>query len=73
MESGQKNEMVGIFRGRTPEDCFLASILNTAVIEVLHDPGILLLGMYLKKTKTSNSKRHMHLSVHSSTIYNCQD
>ena len=58
MESGQKNEMVGISRGRTP---------------VLHDPGILLPGMYLKKTNNSNSKRHMHPRVHSSSIYNCQD
>lgn len=57
----------------SPKDCLLVSNLHIGVIEVLYDPGILLLSIYLKETKTSNSKRHTHPSVHRSTIYSCQD
>ena len=30
-------------------------------------------GIYLKKNKKSNSKRYMHPSDHSRTVYNSQD
>ena len=39
--------------------------------QILYDSAISLLGMYPKKSH--NSKRHMHPSVHCSTIYNSQD
>ena len=42
-------------------------------IEQPYDPAILLLGIYPKKMKNINLKRHMHPSVHSSIIYNSQD
>ena len=31
------------------------------------------MGIYLKKIKNANLKKHMHLNVHSSIIYNCKD
>ena len=40
-------------------------------IELSYDPAILLLVIY--REKKHNSKRHMHPSVHFSTIYNSQD
>ena len=46
-------------------------ILKKLKIELLYDPTIPLLGMYLEKTL--NLKRCLYLSVHSSTIYNSQD
>ena len=39
----------------------------------LHDPSVLLLGIYLKKTKNTNLKKCMHCNVRSSIIYNNQD
>ena len=39
-------------------------------IELPHDPAIPLLGIHSEKM---NLKRHMHPSVHCSTIYNSQD
>ena len=42
--------------------------LKKLKMEPPHDPAILLLGIYLKKTKT-----RMHPNVHSSFIYNYQD
>ena len=44
--------------------------LNT---ELLYDPAIPLLGIYLKKTKNANLERYMHPNVPSSIIYNSQD
>ena len=42
-------------------------------LELPYDPTILLLGIYpARKDKNSNSKRYMHPSVHSSTVYNSQ-
>ena len=38
--------------------------------ELPHDPAIPLLGIHSEKM---NLKRHMHPSVHCSTIYNSQD
>ena len=52
--------------------------LKKLKIELPYDPATLLLGIYLKKTKTKQnktnikSKRYMPLNVRS-TIYNCQD
>ena len=42
-------------------------------IELLYDPAISFLGIYLKKMKTLNLKRYMLPSVHSSTVYSSQD
>ena len=42
-------------------------------IEPPYDPAIPFLGIYPEKTKTLNSKRYMHLNVHSSIIYYSQD
>ena len=44
-------------------------------IELLYDSAIPLLGIYLKNetNKNANPKRYMHLNVHDSIIYNCQD
>ena len=46
------------------------AFLKKLKIELPNDPAIPLLGIYLEKTKTQIQKRHIHLSVHSSTIYN---
>ena len=45
--------------------------LKKLKIELPYDPAIPLLGIYAEKT--INSKRHMHPSVHCSTIYKSQD
>ena len=42
-------------------------------IELLYDPAIPLLGIYLEKTTTLIPKGYMYPNVHSSTIYNRQD
>ena len=42
-------------------------------VELPYDLAILLLGIYLKKNKNTNSKRHMHPNVHISIICNSQD
>ena len=42
-------------------------------IHLPYYPAISLLDIYLKKNENSNSKRYMHPSVHSRTIYNSQD
>ena len=47
--------------------------LKKLEIELPYDSAIQLLGMYLKKTKNTNLKRYMHLSVHRSIIYNWQN
>ena len=47
--------------------------LKTLKIELSYDPAIPLLGIYLKKNKSTNLKRYMHPNIHSSIIYNCQD
>ena len=47
--------------------------LKELKIELQYDTAIPLLGIYLKKNKNTNSKRYVHLNVHSSIIYNCQD
>ena len=41
-------------------------------LELPCDPANLLLDLYPKKPK-ANLKRYMHPSVHSSTIYSCQE
>ena len=41
-------------------------------MELLHDPVIPLLAMYLKKTKTK-SKEYLHYYGHCSFVYNNQD
>ena len=46
--------------------------LEKVKMEIVYDPATPLLGTY-QKNKNTNSKRHMHPSVHSSIIYNCQD
>ena len=51
----------------------LWKLLKKLKIELLFDPTIPLLGIYLKKTKNTNSKGYMHPNVHSSIIYNYQD
>ena len=51
-------------------------VLKKIKIELLCDPAILLLGIYLKKMKKKNKKqfqRYMHPNVHRSIIYNRQD
>ena len=48
------------------------SFLKKLKMEIVYDPATPLLGTY-QKNKNTNSKRHMHPSVHSSIIYNCQD
>ena len=40
--------------------------------ELPHDPAIPLLGIYPKNPQNTNSKRYMHLNVHSSVIYRYQ-
>ena len=45
--------------------------LKKLKIELPYDPAIPLLGIYLEEN--INSRRYMHPSVHSSTIYNSQD
>ena len=45
--------------------------LRNLKIKVPHDSETPFLGIYPEKT--SNSKRHMHLNVHCSIIYNSQD
>ena len=47
--------------------------LKKLKIEQPYDPEVLLLGIYLKENKSTSSKRYMHPSVHSNTIYNSQD
>ena len=44
--------------------------LRKLKIELLYDPAIPLLGIYLEKTII---QRYMHPNVHSNTIYNSQD
>ena len=44
--------------------------LKKVKIELPYDPAIPLLGI---SRENSNSKRYMHLNIHSSTIYNSQD
>ena len=46
--------------------------LKKLQIELPYDPAILLLSVYLKKTKTLIQK-HMHTNVSGGTIYNSQD
>ena len=46
--------------------------LKKLKIELLYDPAIPLQDIYLEGKNPSNSKRHVHLSVYSSTIYNSQ-
>ena len=51
-------------------------VLKKIKIELLCDPAILLLGIYLekmKKKKTKQFQRYMHPNVHRSIIYNRQD
>ena len=40
---------------------------------IIYDSAIPLLGIYLKESKKTSSKRYMHPKVHSNIIYNCQD
>ena len=47
--------------------------LNKLKIELLCDPSIPLLSIYLLKKKKHNSKRYTHPNVHCSTIHNSQD
>ena len=54
--------------------------LKKLKIELPYDPAIPLLGIYLKTKQNkqtnknpTNSKKYMHLNIHSSIIYNCQD
>ena len=49
--------------------------LRKLKIELLYDPAIPLLGIYLKTNKQTNTnlKKHMHPNVHGSIIYNCQN
>jgi len=42
-------------------------------MELLYDPAIPLLGIYLKKMKTLTWKKYMHRYVHYITIYSSQD
>jgi len=43
-------------------------------IELLYNPAITLLGVYLERqNKNTNSKRYMHSNIYSSIIYNSQD
>ena len=42
-------------------------------IELPYDPAILLLDIYPKDTKNTNSKRYTHCYVHCSIVYNSQD
>ena len=48
-------------------------ILKKFKIELLYDPAITILAIYLKKTKNTNSKRYMHPPVHCSIRYNSLD
>ena len=51
-------------------------VLKKIKIELLCDPAILLLGIYLEKMKKKKKKqfqRYMHPNVHRSIIYNRQD
>ena len=50
-------------------------VLKKIKIELLCDPAILLLGIYLEKMKkkTKQFQRYMHPNVHRSIIYNRQD
>ena len=58
-------------------ECKLVQLLGRTIwrflrkikIELSYDPSIPLLGIYLDKT---NSKKHMHPYVHSSTVHNSQ-
>ena len=43
--------------------------LKKLKIELLYDPEILLVGIYLEQTKTDSNK-YLHPNVHSNTIYN---
>ena len=45
--------------------------LKKLKIELLYDPEILLVGIYLEKTKTDSNK-YLHPNVQSNTIYNSQ-
>ena len=47
--------------------------LKKLKIELPRDPAIPLLGIYLRKSKNSNSKRCINTNAHSSIIYNCQN
>ena len=40
---------------------------------IIYDSAIPLLGIYLKESKKTSSKRYTHPNVHSYIIYNCQD
>ena len=49
------------------------SFLKKLKMELPYDPAIPFLGIRLKKTRNTYSKRYMYPNVHSSVIYNCQD
>ena len=46
--------------------------LRKLKIELPYDPAIPFLSIYPEKNENTNSKRYIHPSVHSSTIYNSQ-
>ena len=46
----------------------MLKLLKKFKIELPYDPEIVLLGIYLKDTKNTNSKGHMHNDVYSSTV-----
>ena len=46
--------------------------LKRLTIELPYDPAIPYLGIYPEKNENTNSKKHMHPTVHSSSIYNNQ-
>ena len=48
-------------------------IFQKLKLELPCDPATPLLDIYPKKNGNTNSKRYMHLNVHSSIAYNCQD
>ena len=50
----------------------VCGFLRKPKLELSYDPAIPLLGIYLQKTKTLNSKRYMHPNVHSNTTDNSQ-
>ena len=47
--------------------------LKKLKLELLYDPAIPLLVIYPGKNESTNLKRYVHPSVHSSTIYSSQD